>query len=134
EINPLLIEKKNSPLSQNVKMINLLTRPQLDIYDLAKTNSEFEKLLSRFDEETIEQAEIKIKYDSYFLKEIELVNRMKKMEDHAINREFDYSTLKSLSKESREQLMKINPRTLGQASRISGVAPSDISVLRVHLS
>jgi len=134
EINPLLIEKTNSPLSQNVKMINLLTRPQLNIYDLANTNSDFKRLLEKYDEETIEQAEIKIKYESYFLKEMELVNKMKKMEDQAINPDFDYTTLKSLSKESREKMMKIKPRTLGQASRISGVTPSDISVLLVHLS
>jgi tRNA uridine 5-carboxymethylaminomethyl modification enzyme len=85
------------------------------------------ELLSAYDKETIEQAEIKIKYESYFIKEMEIVDRMKKMEDREINPNFDYHTLVSLSKEAREKLMKIKPRTLGQASRISGVSPSDIS-------
>jgi len=134
EINPFLIERNNSPLSQNIKMINLLTRPQLSIYDLANSNSNFKNLLNRFDEETIEQAEIKVKYESYFQKELELVNKMKKMEDQAINPDFDYSNLKSLSKEAKEKMIKIRPRTIGQASRISGVTPSDITVLIVHLS
>ena len=82
----------------------------------------------------LEQAEIKIKYESYFEKEMEIVERMKKMENNEINPEFDYHKLGSLSKEAREKLMKIKPRTLGQASRISGVSPSDISVLMVHMS
>jgi len=134
EINSILAEKNNSLLSQNTKMINLLTRPQLNIYDLANSNAAFKSLLNKFDEETVEQAEIKVKYESYFQKEMELVNKMKKMEDQAINPDFDYSNLKSLSKEAREKMMKVKPRTIGQASRISGVTPSDITVLIVHLS
>lgn len=133
-INPILKEKNSSLLSQNIKMINLLTRPQLNIFDLAKADASFQKLLSNFNEETIEQAEIKVKYNSYFEKEVELVNKMKKMEDQSINPNFDYSTLNSLSKEAREKLSRIKPRTIGQASRISGVKPSDISVLMVYLS
>lgn len=133
-INPILTEKQSSPISQNIKMVNLLSRPGLHIHDLAQGNEGFNTLIKNFDEETIEQAEIKVKYESYFEKELELVSKMKKMEDHQINPEFDYSLLKSLSKESREKLLKIKPRTIGQASRISGVTPSDISVLVVHLS
>lgn len=133
-INPILTEKQSSPISQNIKMVNLLSRPGLHIQDLAQGNEGFNTLIKNFDEETIEQAEIKVKYESYFEKELELVSKMKKMEDHQINPEFDYSLLKSLSKESREKLLKIKPRTIGQASRISGVTPSDISVLVVHLS
>jgi tRNA uridine 5-carboxymethylaminomethyl modification enzyme len=133
-INPILVENNNSPLTQNRKMVDLLTRPQLDIYDLANSNPEFKVLLNKFDEETIEQAEIKVKYESYFQKELELINKMKKMEDQLINPDFEYSQLNSLSKEAREKLNKVKPRTIGQASRISGVTPSDISVLVVHLS
>jgi len=133
-INPILIENNNSPLTQNKKMIDLLTRPQLNIYNLANSNPEFKVLLDSFDEETVEQAEIKVKYESYFQKELELINKMKKMEDQMINPEFEYSKLNSLSKEAREKLNKVKPRTIGQASRISGVTPSDISVLVVHLS
>jgi tRNA uridine 5-carboxymethylaminomethyl modification enzyme len=102
--------------------------------DLVKVDDDLKNLLSAFDKETIEQAEIKIKYESYFEKEIEIVERMKKMEDREINTEFDYHKLISLSKEAREKLMRIKPRTLGQASRISGVSPSDISVLMVHIT
>lgn len=134
DINPILEEKNSSPLNQSIKMINVLTRPQLNIYDLAKADVNFNKLLNSFDEETIEQSEIKVKYHSYFEKELELVSKMKKMEDQNINPDFDYTNLNSLSKEAREKLMKIKPRTIGQASRISGVKPSDISVLMVHLS
>src|SRR5690606_1855458 len=133
-INPILVENNNSPLTQNKKMVDLLTRPQLNIYDLANSNSEFKELLNKYDEETIEQTEIKVKYESYFQKEFELINKMKKMEDQMINPEFEYSKLNSLSKEAREKLNIVKPRTIGQASRISGVTPSDISVLVVHLS
>lgn len=134
DMNPILQEKNSSLLSQNIKMINLLTRPQLDIYDLAKADVTFNDLIKSFNEETIEQVEIKVKYNSYFEKELDLVNKMKKMEDQSINPDFDYSILNSLSKEAREKLMRVKPRTIGQASRISGVKPSDISVLMVHLS
>ncbi|GAB1463120.1 tRNA uridine-5-carboxymethylaminomethyl(34) synthesis enzyme MnmG [Pedobacter sp.] len=134
EANPLMEELGTSPLTQNVKLFNLLSRPQLNISDVRKVSLPFEQLLSNYNKETIEQAEIKIKYDAYFEKEQEIVSKMQKMEDKVINPDFDYNTLVSLSKEAREKLLKIKPRTLGQASRISGVSPSDISVLMVHIS
>jgi tRNA uridine 5-carboxymethylaminomethyl modification enzyme len=133
-INSLLEELGTSPLSQNTKLFNLLSRPQVAFKDLRKEDEGLNTLLSAYDKETIEQAEIKIKYESYFEKELEIVDKMKKMEDREINPEFNYHQLSSLSKEAREKLMKIKPRTLGQASRISGVSPSDISVLMVHIS
>ena len=133
-VNSLLEELGTAPLSQNVKLFNLLSRPQVAISDLRKVNSGLDDLLNNYDKETIEQAEIKIKYESYFEKELDIVEKMKKMEDKEINPEFNYQNLVSLSKEAREKLMKIKPRTLGQASRISGVSPSDISVLMVHIS
>ncbi|WP_207429589.1 tRNA uridine-5-carboxymethylaminomethyl(34) synthesis enzyme MnmG [Pedobacter sp. SYSU D00535] len=134
EVNGLLEELGTSPLSQNVKMFQLLTRPQVALSDLRKMNNAFDNLLKNYPKETIEQAEIKVKYESYFEKEMEIVGKMRKMEDQEINPDFDYHKLVSLSKEAREKLVKIKPRTLGQASRISGVSPSDISVLMVHLS
>jgi tRNA uridine 5-carboxymethylaminomethyl modification enzyme len=133
-VNGLLDELGTSAISQGAKLFNLLSRPQVGFIDLKKADTGLEELLSAYDKETIEQAEIKIKYESYFIKEMEIVDRMKKMEDREINPNFDYHTLVSLSKEAREKLMKIKPRTLGQASRISGVSPSDISVLMVHVS
>ncbi|MEO8886395.1 MAG: tRNA uridine-5-carboxymethylaminomethyl(34) synthesis enzyme MnmG [Mucilaginibacter sp.] len=134
DVNTLLESVETSPLSQSAKLFNLLSRPQITFADLINVDSGLKNLLSAYDKETIEQAEIKIKYESYFEKEMEIVDRMKKMEDREINAEFDYHKLQSLSKEAREKLMRIKPRTLGQASRISGVSPSDISVLMVHIS
>jgi tRNA uridine 5-carboxymethylaminomethyl modification enzyme len=133
-VNSLMEELGTSPLAQSTKLFNLLSRPQVTFNDLKTADAPLAELLSAYDKETIEQAEIKIKYESYFIKEMEIVDRMKKMEDREINPNFDYHTLVSLSKEAREKLMRIKPRTLGQASRISGVSPSDISVLMVHVS
>ncbi|RWY52621.1 tRNA uridine-5-carboxymethylaminomethyl(34) synthesis enzyme MnmG [Mucilaginibacter gilvus] len=133
-VNKLLEELGTSPINQSAKLFNLLSRPQIGIKDLKSIDPTLQDKLSAYDKETIEQAEIKIKYESYFIKEMEIVERMKKMEDREINPEFDYSQLVSLSKEAREKLKRIKPRTLGQASRISGVSPSDVSVLMVHVS
>lgn len=132
--NGLLNELGTSELTQNVKLFQLLTRPQINLQDLRKIDSTLDQLLSNLSKETIEDAEINVKYESYFEKENDIVNKMKRMEDQEINPEFNYQTMVSLSKEAREKLMKIKPRTLGQASRISGVTPSDISVLMVHLA
>lgn len=134
KMNPILEEVGSSLISQKTKLVNLLGRPQININDLAKGDVDFGSYLNQFDKETIEQAEIKVKYESYFEKEMEIVNRMKKMEDREINPDFDYSSLVSLSIEARQKLAQVKPRTLGQASRISGVSPSDISVLMVHMS
>ncbi|MFC6103615.1 tRNA uridine-5-carboxymethylaminomethyl(34) synthesis enzyme MnmG [Olivibacter domesticus] len=133
-INPILAELNSSSLTQNIKMFNVLTRPQVNIHNIAEANEGLKNLLSQYNQEVIEQAEIKVKYESYFEKEVEIVGRMKKMEDKEINPNFDYNQLISLSKEAREKLIKIKPRTLGQASRISGVSPADVSVLMVHMS
>ncbi|SEL42982.1 tRNA uridine-5-carboxymethylaminomethyl(34) synthesis enzyme MnmG [Parapedobacter koreensis] len=133
-INPVLQELHTSPLTQKTRLFHILTRPQVSIADIARADSTLANLLARYDKAVIEQAEIKVKYDSYFEKEIEIVNKMRRMEDQEINPDFDYTNLVSLSKEAREKLIKVKPRTLGQASRISGVSPSDISVLMVHMS
>jgi tRNA uridine 5-carboxymethylaminomethyl modification enzyme len=133
-VNSILEIQGTPGISQNVKMFQLITRPQISFEDLRKADSTFDTMLNSYNQETIEQAEIKVKYESYFEKELEIVDKMKRMEDQVINPEFNYRGLVSLSKEAREKLMKIKPRTLGQASRISGVSPSDISVLMVHMS
>ncbi len=130
----MLINAGTSPITQNAKIFQLISRPQIGFNEIRQASPEFDTLLAGFEKEIVEQAEIKIKYDSYFEKEIEIVEKMKKMEDQVINQEFNYHSLSSLSKEAREKLMKIRPRTLGQASRISGVSPSDISVLMVHIN
>ena len=134
EINPVLEREGSSSLVHKTRLFNILSRPQINIHHIAEADSNFKEFLQAYDQETIEQAEIKVKYDSYFEKEQEIINKMKKMEDKEINPNFDYSSLTSLSKEAREKLLKVKPRTLGQASRISGVTPSDISVLMVHIN
>ena len=134
EINRLLEEVGTSVINEKVKLHSLLLRPQLTLKDLAKAHNGLAEVLKNYSTEIIEQAEIKVKYDSYFDKENEMVKKMKKMEDLTITNNFEYHTLKSLSKEAREKLSKVRPRTLGHASRISGVSPSDISVLMVHIS
>ncbi|WP_433901827.1 tRNA uridine-5-carboxymethylaminomethyl(34) synthesis enzyme MnmG [Sphingobacterium puteale] len=134
KMNTVMAEVGSSALPQKTRLSNILARPQVNIQDIVKGDEGFAQYVSQFDKETIEQAEINLKYESYFEKEIEIVNRMKKMEDREINPDFDYSLLTSLSIEARQKLAKVKPRTLGQASRISGVSPSDISVLMVHMS
>lgn len=133
-MNPILAQLNSSPITQKTRLFHLLSRPQVTIYDVARADTALADLLTHHDKDVIEQAEIKVKYDSYFAKEIEIVNKMKRMEDQEINPDFDYANLVSLSKEAREKLIRVKPRTLGQASRISGVSPSDISVLMIHMS
>lgn len=132
-MNPILERLGSAPLTQKTKLFNILSRPQVHLQDLAEADPELNRLLQSHTREVVEQSEIKIKYDAYFAKEQQVVEKMKKMEDQEINPDFDYHTLVSLSKEAREKLARIKPRTLGQASRISGVSPSDISVLMVHI-
>ncbi|WP_293886498.1 MULTISPECIES: tRNA uridine-5-carboxymethylaminomethyl(34) synthesis enzyme MnmG [unclassified Sphingobacterium] len=134
KMNTVLADVGSSALAQKTRLSNVLARPQVSIKDIIKGDESFAQFVAQFDNDTIEQAEINLKYESYFEKEIEIVNRMKKMEDREINPDFDYSLLNSLSIEARQKLSKVKPRTLGQASRISGVSPSDISVLMVHMS
>ncbi|MEJ5054424.1 tRNA uridine-5-carboxymethylaminomethyl(34) synthesis enzyme MnmG [Sphingobacterium sp. MYb382] len=133
-INPTLEKLGTSPVQQKTRLFNILSRPQISIQVLAEADKQFASHLAQYDADTIEQTEIKVKYDSYFEKEMEIVNKMKKMEDKEINPDFDYKSLTSLSTEAREKLLKVKPRTLGQASRISGVSPSDISILMVHMN
>ncbi|HLW49757.1 MAG TPA: tRNA uridine-5-carboxymethylaminomethyl(34) synthesis enzyme MnmG [Sphingobacteriaceae bacterium] len=133
EMNEILEKHGSSPISQKAKMFNILSRPQIGMEELRKGNAMLDQYIAGFTEEEVEQAEIMIKYESYFKKEKEIIERFKKMEDKEINPNFDYKELTSLSLEAREKLIKVKPRTLGQASRISGVSPSDISILMVHM-
>ena len=133
DANPMLEGLGSSILNQNVKIHSLAGRPHVGLQDLLKVSKPLAEATKDLDNETIEQAEIKIKYESYFEKENEIVAKMLKMEDKEIKPDFDYNKIVSISKEAREKLFKIKPRTLGQASRISGVSPSDISVLMVYI-
>lgn len=131
EINGLLNELGTAEINQNYKLGQLLLRPQINITDLEKLGT-LSEYLSAFSEEEKLQAEISIKYESYIEKEVETVEKMTRLENIKIPTSFNYKGLNSLSAEAREKLTKIRPDTLGQASRISGVSPSDISVLMIH--
>ena len=132
-INGFLAEKGTSPLKQTTRVLSLLLRPQLHINDLRSSIDRVDEFLKGFDEETIEQAQINAKYGSYIQKEQENVDKVSRLENVKLKTTFDYHTLAALSTEAREKLNSIQPITLGQASRISGVSPADISVLMVHL-
>lgn len=134
DVNETLENLGSSPLNQNVKIHSLIGRPHVGLQDIIKVSKPLAEATKDLDDQTIEQAEIKIKYESYFEKENEIVAKMLKMEDKEIKPDFDYNKISSISKEAREKLFKIKPRTLGQASRISGVSPSDISVLMVFIN
>lgn len=129
EINHVLESKETPKIDQKLKLDKLILRPQLGIEDFT---SIFPELMNYTSLER-EQAEIQIKYESYIEKEKQTADKLKRLENYKLNKEFDYSTLKSLSIEGREKMNKIKPETIGQASRISGVSPSDISILLIHL-
>ncbi len=133
-INPILEEKGSSLLNQRVKLVQLISRPHISLKDLTLADQDLANHINGYSKDVIEQAEIQIKYESYFEKELEIVEKMQRLEDREINPDYDYAKLLSLSSEAREKLQKVKPRTLGQASRISGVSPADISVLMVHIS
>ncbi|MCD4665925.1 MAG: tRNA uridine-5-carboxymethylaminomethyl(34) synthesis enzyme MnmG [Bacteroidales bacterium] len=135
--NQMLIDKESQPIVQKVKIASLLLRPQVSISDLkeyVETVTEFiQNIKFEYLDECMEEAEILIKYDSYIDREKEIAKRLNKLEGLKINYDLDYHKLISLSFEAREKLSKIRPQTIGQASRISGVSPADISVLAVYL-
>ena len=105
----------------------------IGLQEMRKSVHRIEEALLSFDKETIEQAEIQIKYDTYIEKEKELVERMGQLENLVIPENFNYEKLVSLSAEAKQKFTKIKPRTLGQASRISGVNPSDVQILMVFM-
>jgi tRNA uridine 5-carboxymethylaminomethyl modification enzyme len=133
DVNPFLLDKQQSPISEKTKLEKLLKRPQIEIVDLHKINDNISQQLSKFSEEALQQAEIQIKYASYIDRERQNSQKMIQLESQKINPDFDYSQIKSLSSEAKEKLLQIKPQTLGQASRISGVSPADISILMVYL-
>ncbi len=133
EINQVLIDNGSSPLSQNTKLFNLINRPQIDMNILRKGISKLDSFLNNYDKETIEQAEIFVKYEGYIAKELEMVEKVSRLESVKLNPDFDYRAIGALSFEGKDKLSKAKPTTLGQASRISGVKPADISILLVYL-
>ncbi len=133
EINPVLEYINSTPITQKVKMFGILSRPIITITDFKKYCFKANEFISQFDAESIEQAEILMKYEGYILKERELADKQIKLEKLQLHDNFNYKALASLSIEAREKLTKIKPKTIGQAARISGITPSDISILIIHL-
>jgi tRNA uridine 5-carboxymethylaminomethyl modification enzyme len=132
DINPILEINNSSQIKQKNKIGKILSRPQIKLEDLLKVKSIKEKT-KNISQEGLEQAEIQIKYNGYIEREKETVLKLNKLEGIRIPKAFDYSKLNAISSESREKLKHIKPETIGQASRISGVSPSDINILLVFM-
>jgi len=133
EINPLLNSCGTNPISQNYKLNQILSRPQITLGDLEKNIPSVGLFLSKYNDEEKEQAEISLKYEGYLEKELLQVEKHERLEGLLISPGVDYSKISALSHEAREKLNKHKPQTIGQASRISGISPADISVLLVLL-
>ena len=136
EVNPLLLSKESAEIVQQVKLSSLITRPHIGISDLLEVSVEGKRESVAFGSchpDVINQAEIQMKYEGYIEREEELAKKMNRMDDLAIPDSLNYNEMVSVSFEAREKLSKIKPVTVGQASRISGVSPSDIAVILIHL-
>ena len=134
-LNEMLEKHETSPLTQNVKLETVLLRPQISIQDLIDYDLDFARFLQQIgaDSEQITNAETEIKYSSYIQKEEELVKHLSNLDSIKLPEDLDYQNIQSLSKEAREKLSKLRPVNLGQASRISGVSPADITALMIVL-
>jgi len=134
EINSYLEKVESAPISQKIKLHNILLRPQVGLGGMKNAVTGLREFLTEINNaDAEEQAEIVAKYESYIDKEYEHAEKVNKLEDMMIWEDMDYGRIKSLSNEAQQKLQKVRPRTLGQASRISGVSPADISVLMVYL-
>jgi len=133
EVNSFLAGLKSSPIIEKQKAEKILLRPDVELDALAQAVSRLTSQLSSFSTESLEEASIQIKYDTYIQKEKDLVARMSQLENLEIPESFDYKKIQALGNEAREKLLRVKPRTLGQASRISGINPSDVQILMVYM-
>jgi tRNA uridine 5-carboxymethylaminomethyl modification enzyme len=133
ETKAFLESVQSAPLVMKQRAAQVLLRPLVGLERMMNYIPKLKELLSGFDKDVLEQAEIQIKYDTYITKEKELVSKMSQLEDLIIPDNFDYEKLVSLGTEAKQKFKKIRPRTLGQASRISGVNPSDVQILMVFM-
>ena len=133
EINPYLESIKSSPLKEHFTIKKVLCRPEIELDNLLEGSETVRTISEGVSRETLEQVSIQLKYETYINKERELAGKAKQLEDLVIPDTFDFNKLQSLSIESRQKFNKIRPRTLGQASRISGVNPTDIQILMVYM-
>ncbi len=136
ELNEYLIANKSQGLKQKTRFAQILTRPQVYLKGLIEHSESLKNYLDcleDYDSEILDEVEILIKYERYIEKEREIADKLKKFENISLSKDFEYDKLLSLSHEAREKLMKMKPASIGQASRISGISPADISVLLVYL-
>jgi len=133
ESEKYLQEKNSAVLTQKQKALQVLLRPNIDLPSMIRSIPRLTRELQDFNAETVEQTEIQVKYDVYIEKEKELVKKMAQLEDLLIPDNFNYDRISSLSNEALQKFKRIRPRTLGQASRISGVNPSDVQILMVYM-
>jgi tRNA uridine 5-carboxymethylaminomethyl modification enzyme len=134
EINNLLENKNEALLREGSNLYSIIKRPNIEIEDLIGLSDEIDETLTKFTKEELEQASINIKYESYIEKEKIIADKMSNVDKIKLKTDFDYKSITALSNETKEKLNKIKPENLGQASRISGVSPSDISILMVYFS
>jgi tRNA uridine 5-carboxymethylaminomethyl modification enzyme len=133
EIDPYLVSKNSAPLPHKQKAAQILLRPNIDLPGILSAVPRLRDAINGCSTDSMEQAEIQVKYDVYLEKERELVTKMRQLEELIIPDSFDYNKIGSLSNEAMQKFKKIKPRTLGQASRISGVNPSDVQILMVYM-
>ncbi len=132
-INPYLNKLNSSPIRQSMKLKNIISRPEVHLTELLSEIAPLNSFPSNYSPDELEQAEIQIKYSRYIEKEREMAERMKNLEDLNLPEDLRYEEIKALSSEAREKLKNIKPRSIGQASRISGISPADISIIMVHI-
>lgn len=133
QVSEYLAKQNSTQLKQKVKVRAVLSRPHVNLEDLSAEIPELKEALANHDSEIRLLAEINMKYEGYIRKEQEMVDKMNRLESVSIREDFDYHQLSGLSNEAREKLTQVKPMSIGQASRISGVSPADISVLLVHM-
>ena len=133
QINTHLAQLASAPLQEKQSVYQLLKRPELSVEVLGTIDEALTQYLHGYDQEVLEQAEIQLKYERYLQKEKELAEKAQRLEGYHLPAHFDYGKIRALSAEAAEKLKKIRPATLGQASKISGVSPADISILIVYL-
>jgi tRNA uridine 5-carboxymethylaminomethyl modification enzyme len=134
EANPILESKGTATVSQSDKMFKMFSRPQIDLEDMLQLEKVKTYVASNaIDQEILEQAEIQVKYSGYIEKERNNADKLTRLEDVKIPENFDYHKIKSMSIEAKQKLSAIRPVTISQASRISGVSPSDVSVLLIYM-
>jgi len=133
EINPGLEAIGSSPTREKTSIANLLRRPEISVRELRHLHSSTSAIVSQFTSDVAEQAEILLKYEPYIDREQKMAEKIESLDNFRIHDDFDYDRVKALSSEAREKLKKIKPATIGQMSRISGVSPSDISIMTIYL-